>query len=139
MPGWHPLHTAMCNGSTSVCDLLVFRGANIHNVSANENIVVPALHTAAANGHTSVIKNLTLDAGLDMHETDSIGNTALHYAALYRPDKVQCKSPYASSPIAKLLAVGAQIDTMNDDGYTPLLYACSKGFFLVVLVFVFAG
>jgi len=139
MPGWHPLHTAMCNGSTSVCDLLVFRGANIHNVSANENIVVPALHTAAAHGLTSVIKNLTLDAGLDMHETDSFGNTALHYAALYWPDKVLCKSPYASSPIAKLLAGGAQIDTMNDDGYTPLLYACSKGNFQAALALVNAG
>ncbi len=131
MPGWRPLHTAMCHGHTQVAELLLFCGASIHNVSANENIVVPALHGAASHCLVPLIKTLALDADLDVNETDSFGNTALHYACL--------SWVWNAAPVRKLLALGAEIDALNNDGFTPLLYACRKGNFTAALALVHAG
>ncbi len=131
MPGWRPLHTALCYGHLAVAELLLFYGASPANVGANENIVVPALHCAAIKGHAAFIKTLSLDVELVIDETDSFGNTALHYACL--------SWAWNAAPVQKLLALGAEIDALNNDGFTPLLYACRRGNFTAAMVLTKAG
>lgn len=55
--------------------------------------------------------------GADIHVRDEAGRTALHHAALSSEPAV----------LAMLLDAGAQVDAVDDEGYTPLAWACAHG------------
>ena len=77
----------------------------------------PALHiAAAADGNVSVVKAL-LDAGADVDQRDSSGNTAL--LANVRDENL--------AVVKELVARGAEVNTVNHEGDTPLTNAATWG------------
>ncbi|AEO67153.1 uncharacterized protein THITE_2115982 [Thermothielavioides terrestris NRRL 8126] len=127
-PRWRALHTAMCNQERAVAELLLFRGASLELDAAPEHKHT-ALHSAAAHGLIPIIKLLALDdVHLDVNQRDAWGNTALHYVSeIWSPRD----SADIRDTIAKLLALGADLEAHNDNGHTPLLNACYRGNFAV--------
>ncbi|KAK3317990.1 ankyrin repeat-containing domain protein [Apodospora peruviana] len=125
IPQWRPLHIALCNSAREVAELLIFRGAKLElEVTGGHT----ALHSAATRGLVPIIKLLALDVSFDINERDSFGNTALHYVSgLWRPRD----SAVIRDTIAKLLALGADLEALNNSGHTPLFNACHKGNFAV--------
>jgi ankyrin repeat protein len=127
-PRWRALHTAMCHQERSVAELLIFRGASLElDPTPGHNHT--ALHSAAAHGLVPIIKLLAInDVNLDVNQRDAWDNTALHYVGeLWRPrDSAEIRDT-----ITKLLALGADLEAHNENGYTPLLNACYRGNFAV--------
>ncbi|KAK4034029.1 ankyrin repeat-containing domain protein [Parachaetomium inaequale] len=127
-PHWRALHTAMCSQERAVAELLIHRGAalELDTASAHQHT---ALHSAAAHGLIPVIKLLALnDISLDVNQRDEWGNTALHYVSeIWSPRD----SADIRDTITKLLALGADLEAHNDNGYTPLLNACFRGNYAV--------
>ncbi|KAK4644054.1 hypothetical protein QC761_301380 [Podospora bellae-mahoneyi] len=127
-PRWRPLHTAMCHNERLVAELLIHRGASL-SLDATPEHNHMALHTAAANGLVPVIKLLALnDPDLDANQRDRWDNTALHYVAELFSAR---GSADIRDTIAKLLALGAELEAHNERGHTPLLNACFRGNFAV--------
>ncbi|KAL2130599.1 hypothetical protein VTI74DRAFT_6198 [Chaetomium olivicolor] len=127
-PRWRALHTAMCHQERAVAELLIHRGASL-DLDENEGLNHTALHSAAAHGLIPVIKLLALnDLNLDVNQRDAWDNTALHYVSeIWSPRD----SADIRDTIAKLLALGADLEAHNDSGHTPLLNACYRGNFAV--------
>lgn len=127
-PRWRALHTAMCHQERSVAELLIFRGASL-KLDAAPHHRHSALHSAAAHGLIPVIKLLALnDVNLDVNQRDAWDNTALHYVAELWSTR---DSADIRDTIAKLLALGADLEAHNENGHTPLLHACARGNFAV--------
>lgn len=68
-----------------------------------------ALHKAAANGHTGIVK-LLLERSVSIEETNKDGRTPLHSAA----------RKGHTGTVELLLERGASIDAVDDDNRTPL-------------------
>ncbi|KUI61663.1 Transient receptor potential cation channel subfamily A member 1 [Cytospora mali] len=138
-PGWTPLFAALNHEQASTAELLVSRRAELTNThTGRRQLFVPALHVAAANGMSSVIKLLSAASDFDVSSRDFNGNTALHYASQYWPqskDDVQL----ASSPIPLLLSLGADIEAVNNRLQNPLIHACWMGNFCAATLLVKAG
>ncbi|KAL2120335.1 hypothetical protein VTJ04DRAFT_4361 [Mycothermus thermophilus] len=135
-PRWRALHIAMCHQERAVAELLIHRGASL-SLDANPGHNHTALHSAAANALVPVIKLLAInDINLDVNQRDAWDNTALHYVSgiwLTR-DSLEIRNT-----IAKLLALGADLEAHNDDGHTPLLNACARGNYAVAQRLVEVG
>ncbi|ROW05531.1 hypothetical protein VSDG_00464 [Cytospora chrysosperma] len=138
-PGWTPLFAALNHEQASTAELLVSRRAELTNThTGRRQLFVPALHVAAANGVSSVIKLLSTSEDFDVGSRDFNGNTALHYASQYWPqprDDLQL----ASSPIPLLLSLGADIEAVNNRLQNPLIHACWLGNFRAATLLVKAG
>ena len=108
--GSTPLRTAAINGHLDVVRCLVESGAD---VNARNDYESTPLMAACYYGHVSVVTYL-IDKGafMDLQYKDA-GNTALHDAV---------KRGYLEM-VSKLLALGAS-QLPNNQGLTPLLYAC---------------
>lgn len=76
---------------------------------------------AAAKNKVANIK-WAIDCGVDVHATDCLGMTALHYAVI-------CDSQDA---VKELLKAGARIDSKNNRGMKPTDYAVSKNMRILV-------
>ncbi|KAK0732074.1 ankyrin repeat-containing domain protein [Lasiosphaeris hirsuta] len=126
-PRWRALHTALCHEERSVAELLIFRGASLQ-LDATPDHNHTALHSAAANGLVPVIKLLALDVNLNINERDASENTALHYVANLWAAR---DSAEIRDTITKLLALGADLEALNENGHTPLLNACYRGNYAV--------
>ena len=108
--GSTPLRTAAINGHLDVVRCLVESGAD---VNARNDYESTPLMAACYYGHVSVVTYLiNKGAFMDLQYQDS-GNTALHDAV---------KRGYLEM-VSKLLALGAS-QLPNNQGLTPLLYAC---------------
>lgn len=138
-PGWTPLFAALNHEQASTAELLVSRRAELTNThTGRRQLFVPALHVAAANGVSSVIKLLSTAEDFDVGSRDFNGNTALHYACQYwlqANDDLQL----ASSPIPLLLSLGADIEAVNNRLQNPLIHACWMGNFRAATLLVNAG
>lgn len=138
-PGWTPLFAALNNKQALTAELLVSREAESTNTRTGRRyFLVPALHVAAANGVTSVIKLLSTARDFDVDSRDFNGNTALHYASQYWPpaeDDLRSNS----SPIPLLLSLGADIEAANNRLQNPLVHACWMGNFRAATLLVRAG
>jgi ankyrin repeat protein len=127
-PRWRALHTAMCSDERAIAELLIFRGASLDLDTAPEHNHT-ALHSAAAHGLIPVIKLLALnDINLDVNQRDAWGNTVLHYVSEIWSAR---DAADIRDTITKLLALGADLEAHNDNGYTPLLNACFRGNYAV--------
>ncbi|EAQ88334.1 hypothetical protein CHGG_04953 [Chaetomium globosum CBS 148.51] len=111
-PRWRALHTAMCSQERTVAELLIHRGASLELDIKPEHRHT-ALHSAAAHGLIPVIKLLALN---DLNLNKSGARATLRDIR---------------DTITKLLALGADLEAHNDNGYTPLLNACFRGKYAV--------
>ena len=108
-----PLHFA-AHGNDLVCvKLLLSHGANAS--CKNTEFQTPLHYGASARSSSNIIKTF-LAAGIDTEERDICGATALSIAAI-RNNVLG---------MTTLLDHGANIDTQDNDGDTPLIDAVSK-------------
>lgn len=148
-PGWTPLFAALNHHHAATAELLVAHKARRTNMpTRRRQLVVPALHVAAANGMPSVVEMLAADHkknngdidesdGFDVNARDFSGNTALHYASQYWPSS--SSSPSSSSTIPLLLRLGAEREAVNNRLQNPLIHACWSGNWAVATQLVRAG
>ena len=113
--GFTPLLVAAQFGHTEVCKLLLKTGkANVKETTSNG--FTPLL-AAAQRGHTLVCELLLDKSNADIEESESRGNTALNLAAHH------CHV----NTVALLLSKGANVNTRDKLGFTPLLSAAQIG------------
>jgi len=113
--GFNALIIAAANGKTDAVKYL------IHDARADVSIVadngVTSTMYAASLGHVETLKVLVQDGKADIHTLHSNGGSALLEA---------CTAGAANS-IKYLISVGAQVDSMDQDGVTPLMAVASNG------------
>lgn len=112
--GWTPLHLAAMKGDAVATKQLLRAGADFH--CRNMTGVTP-LYYACRYGHYDVAKAL-LDGGADVNMRCQIEREAIHGAAT---------SARAKRLIALLLKHGADINTLGQNQYPPLMYAVIWG------------
>ncbi|KUI57421.1 Ankyrin-1 [Cytospora mali] len=112
------LHIAICNGHLETAKLLVSYGADV-----DVGIATP-LHTAARYNNTEAVSFLLENELFHVEEPDRYGHAPLHLACMEFRDLVAME---------KLLEFGADLETNNDDGMTPLAFACDRGYFNAAL------
>ncbi len=104
--GWTPLAFATRNGQTAAVELLLQRGASIEHRNVEGTSV---LHLAGASYDPRLLQQLAPKT-MDIDLADDEGNTALHHSAGWG---------YVEN-IRLLLAAGANVNSRNHQGDTPL-------------------
>jgi ankyrin repeat domain-containing protein 50 len=122
--GETPLHLATLYGRDQVARLLLLYGANLNATDINEHT---ALHTAARSGQLVMVP-LLVHMGADVKAMSKSG-TPLHLSAMGRRDFIglghnSCKHEAVAQ---FLLQNGAEVDSRDDTGITPLMYAAKAG------------
>ncbi|WP_371220042.1 ankyrin repeat domain-containing protein [Orientia tsutsugamushi] len=106
----------------------------------NNDLTGSALHAAAFNGHIN-IATLLLKKGADVNIKNQYGYTPLHLASqriasyydldVYLPDDgsapLVINEGYYTNKLKFLLDNGANVNLMDNDGYTALHYASARG------------
>jgi ankyrin repeat protein len=128
--GATPFLIAAVGGAADVMRILADHGADIHlKTAANGTPLMAAAGLGRAIGEVLVPESDNLAAaqllfelgGVDVNAVDTLGNSALHYAAFMRRDSI----------VQLLVERGARLDVPNLYGETPL--------FLAEVVIQFAG
>jgi ankyrin repeat protein len=112
--GMTPLHYAALCGHLEVAQLLLKHNAEVN--AQGHNGLTPFLF-ASARQHTKVWE-LLLDHHADVHICDNKGRTPLHFVAhhgLLDPSRIL------------ILERNVEVNTRDDDGFTPLLRALECG------------
>ncbi|XP_022104646.1 ankyrin repeat and death domain-containing protein 1A-like isoform X2 [Acanthaster planci] len=126
--GMTPLLYAAEEGHANVVDLLLRQKADC-NVKANEKRkVMAAVHFAAQNNHSSVIKVLC-NFGVDLDAQCQGGNTAIHLAAIANQ----------TGALETLIAKGANVNVFNDKKRVALHEATENNLTDVVETLLIAG
>ena len=108
--GGTPLRAAAYDGYLDTVRCLVESGAD---VNARNNYEATPLHPACYRGHLTVVTYL-INKGAFIDVQSKNGNTALHYAM----------NGGHLETVSQLLSLGAS-QLPNNQGLTPLLYACN--------------
>ena len=124
--GRSPLHFASCLGELTTVKMLVKAGADVRATDAQR---ATCLSLAAYNGHTDTVRYLVSLPEVDLNHQGSVNYTALHYA-------VQKKH---ADVVQVLIDAGADIETRNDDGRSPLHVVSISGELTTVKMLVKAG
>ncbi|XP_048108724.1 CARD- and ANK-domain containing inflammasome adapter protein [Alosa alosa] len=149
------LHVAAEHGQLSVMEFLLQNGAKLDTRDQQGRT---ALHRAALRGQTAAAMALVM-AGADIYTCDNASNTPLHLAAQNgHLDTVQAlveqegrhlkkhttflhmSAAQGDSEVADvLLRVGAEVDSKDSGGKTPLFHAVSRGNERTVAMLLQAG
>jgi ankyrin repeat protein len=126
--GFSVLHWAASCGKEEIVSFLLGQGAL---PGSRDGFNATPLMLACAAGHMGVVKVLLQHIGAQafqeaLQETDEIGGTALHLAAECGHEGI----------VTLLLGQGAQANSKDEDGRTPLLWACEEGQLNVVQMLV---
>ncbi len=120
------LHIVIKNGHLSAAEYLIKEAkADVNVADVNSNT---ALHLAAANDHTNVVK-LLLDHGSFINAKGLNGQTALHRAS----------SDGHFSTVECLVLRGASVDQQDAYGFTPLHLASYDGHIEIVPLLLKSG
>ena len=119
-----PLLGALRRGHVEVVELLVAHGADVNRVGQNGDT---PLTEAVRNGHCSVAKALLTHGAAINHL--AAPDAALHIAASVQDDPM----------IELLLAMGAFVDQMSEEGYTPLHLASCNAYHSTAELLLAAG
>ena len=122
--GSSPLHSASESGSLDVVKMLVEAGAEVRATDEDGDT---CLIRAACSGHIEIVRYLVGLLQVEVNHQNDEGFTALHYPVEHT-DVMQV-----------LIDAGADIDTKNNDGRSPLQWACLTGELEVVKMFIRAG
>jgi ankyrin repeat protein len=114
--GGTALHTATNCSSEAAVKMLLAKGASVHGT---DRFVRTPLHTSRNNK----IITLLLDNGADIEARDNNSETPLFYA---------CRHNIVIA-LNAFIAAGAQVDTVNTQGDTPLHVAVSNCYLTVRL------
>ena len=109
--GWTPLSTACYEGHATIVEYLISSGANIHAITCqNATCLLLAVHSPD-------ILDFLISQGSDVHARDTLGRTALHYAAEWS----------RLNAVKVLLEHNADVNIQDDIGNTPLHDAVATG------------
>ena len=86
------------------------------NVYTTNSLGNTPLHDAASGGHLDVVQYLHIKCNCNINTINNNGDTPLHYAAAYGHLNV----------VQYLLGCGADAIATDNDGATPLQYACQN-------------
>eukprot|EP01060_Flectonema_neradi_P013063 TRINITY_DN1984_c0_g1_i1.p1 TRINITY_DN1984_c0_g1~~TRINITY_DN1984_c0_g1_i1.p1 ORF type:complete len:502 (+),score=83.02 TRINITY_DN1984_c0_g1_i1:34-1539(+) len=127
--GYTPLHDAAARADLSAVTVLLNAGCDPGTTSTEGETV---LHSAVLSGDSDVIRCIVSTSlgspALDKPST-STGSTPLHYAA----------SIGAMGTLRTLLSLGADVDLVDNNGYTPLHVAHISGHLAVAELLVTHG
>ena len=82
---------------------------------------VSSLHMACSRGNTVALEELLKSCQLDLFVTDNHGDTALHEACLLGDSEI------VEMLLTAMERKGINVLLPNNDGQTPLHFACKKG------------
>ena len=124
--GRSPLHLAIRSGELTIVKMLVEAGADVRATDADRET---CLILAAYDGHTDIVRYLVSLPEVDLNQQGSNNFTALQVAVKRKhADMVQV-----------LIDAGADIDTKDDVGCSPLHLASRSGELTTVKMLVKAG
>ena len=124
--GRSPLLLASLSGALTTVKMLVEAGADVRATDDNR---ATCLMFAAYHGHTDTVRYLVGLPEVDLNHQDTKNYTALHYAVQEKHADV----------VQVLFDAGADIETKNDEGRSPLLLASISGELTTVKMLVEAG
>jgi ankyrin repeat protein len=113
--GMTALHHAAKKGHEEVVAFLLEQGADASSRSTQRNTALSLAYKHGRLGVVSLLLRHMGQAGLEARGRD--GGTVLHWAASKGHEEM----------LAWLLSQGAQADTTDSDGITPLMYAAKGG------------
>ena len=143
-----PLHYSVMYNHYSVTKLLINSDADVHSTTGNG---VTSLHYASKHGFVDIAK-LLINSGADVNSLSHSNFTPMHYAAIDDKPKIiklliavgtsaciHAKTSNGCTPIHyaakygsvnvanRLIAAGADINSVDDSDRTPLHYAAAEG------------
>ncbi|KAG4441578.1 hypothetical protein IFR05_002963 [Cadophora sp. M221] len=133
--GSTPLHRAIQLGDDTLASLFADKTTDINATDRNGET---AFFVATVRGNATII-HLLAEKGACIDAPDSRGQTALHVATKYRyGTRVRWTQP-TQETVLVLLNLGANVNTKNPAGETPLHAAASNGRYAVSEMLVSAG
>jgi ankyrin repeat protein len=124
---WFPLELAVSNNKYNVANYLI--DINVEPLYKNENS--SHLIWASYEGYLHIVKYLIETKNVNINYKDNKGISALHWA---------CNAKYIDIKIVKyLVSHGANINDVDINGETPLIFACRKGDYEAVKYLISKG
>ena len=136
--GYTALHIAVTKNSIGIVILLLDQDVNVHSVTIDGKT---PFHIAVDKGEETIIQKL-LTQKADPNWKDVQGNTSLHLAVRLKleikPWRIKARASYTSSSqapyhacslhiVQAIINHGAGVNTRNNNGQTPLWFACCDG------------
>jgi ankyrin repeat protein len=121
---YSPLMSAAARGNEAIFDYLLAKGAQTDAVDTEGHTV---LHWAVTTGLVGGVKKL-LARKPNLSKRDQSGNTALASACEWRKYRIGSQSDKIHGDIASLLLnTGADVNSVNEQGCTPMMLAARCG------------
>lgn len=111
-----PLHAAVDGGHYSVVEVLLKHGADSTHIKEDQP---PPIHVACSQGKLDMVQLMVKHAGKKILQShDQFGQTPLHRSA----SGISC-----THVLSYLIAEGVEINPVDNNGRTPLVYAIFVG------------